>query len=170
MKYFTPELFVRMQADDDETLDAVDGEWQIAVGRYRERIARIRSSLPASVRSCLKRVPLHDADVLSLARENGHFVIVLRLEPPDRQTVILTYTLLGEATIEKRAIPRKHCTPGVQWLYDEWDVLSRSPGQYTHQILLSNGWEVRLRFRALKVVVADGLLPSVALAAGESTS
>lgn len=158
MNYFTPDLFVRMQSDDDDVLDAVDAEWEAARRRYRERLSIVRSKFPESVRRHIEKLSLHDAEVLSLARENGHFVCVLLLDAPRRQTVILTYTLAGDASIDKSAIPAGFCTPHVRWLYDEWDVAPRTRKQFVHRILLSNGWELRLRFRNLQVVVANAVL------------
>ena len=159
MKYFTPELFVRLQSSDADTADKADEEWEGALMRYRRRLDRIRSDLPRAARHLAFDLQLHDAEVLSMARENGRFVSVLRLSTPPARTVILTYRLAGEAKIDRAALPSPYRSSEANWLYDEVDVVSGKK-VYRHFILLSNGWQLELHFRELSIFEADALLPS----------
>ena len=43
-------------------------------------------------------------------------------------------------------------------MYDEFDVTPQ--GSYSHEILLSNGWQMSIQFRDLRLVVAQDLLPA----------
>ena len=160
MKFFTPELFIQLQAPDPDAADQADETWKSALSRYRRRLDRIHPVLPRAVRHLAYDLLLHDADVLSLARENGRFVIVLRLSAPPCQTVILTYQLVSEPKIDAEALPTLYSSNEVKWLYDEVDVVAGKK-QYRQSILLSNGWELRLLFREVTVFEAEGLLPSM---------
>ena len=44
------------------------------------------------------------------------------------------------------------------WRYEEFDVDRR--GQCTFNVLLRNGWEVRLRFRDFQFLIAEEILPA----------
>src|SRR5690348_3281122 len=158
MKFFTPELFIQLQASDLDAADRADHAWESALSRYGRRLYRIRLALPRAVRRLVQDLVLHDADVLTLARENGRFVIVLRLSAPPCRTVILTYRLAGDPKIDSAALPPTFCSTQAKWLYDELDIVAGKK-QYRHSILLSNGWELRLPFRDLSIFEADGLLP-----------
>src|SRR5205807_1913527 len=102
----------------------------------------------------------------------------------------LTYSLVDEPVINRNAFAEEHRTPHTMWLYDEFDVdremlfhpkhriqkkataVSRSERDkekwkpiFLHSILLSNGWEIRLRFhrladtRTVSLLRLDGSAP-----------
>jgi hypothetical protein len=48
----------------------------------------------------------------------------------------------------------------VQWLHDELELTATAPAAYLHSILLSNGWEVRLPFKDVRVEQAHALIPA----------
>ena len=156
MKYFTPKLYAALQDSDDHAMDAADAAWQKAVDRYERRLCKIRPTLPRSLRCLLDDLYLHDANVLSVARNGDKFVIVLELEVPPKDLVVVTYTLAGTPDIDFAALPPEHCTTHPLWMYDEVDVTPKK--LYSHEILFSNGWHMRLRFRAVDVVVAHSLV------------
>lgn len=157
MKYFTPELYMRMQSTDEAEIVAVDAEWEHAGALYERRLKKIHSELPRAVRQLLNDLYLHDADVIDLGREGDLFVFVLRLDAAPRPLVVLKYRLVDEPVIDTAALPEQYCSKHVEWMYDEINVVSRKR-HFTHEILLSNGWEIRLRFRELQVTVTQGLL------------
>ncbi|HEV3004114.1 MAG TPA: hypothetical protein VGX78_06605, partial [Pirellulales bacterium] len=75
MKYFTPELHVRLQGLDAREMDQADAEWERAEQKYRRRLKAIRAKLPQSALDVLEGVPLHDAEVLWI----GHARSSLRI-------------------------------------------------------------------------------------------
>src|SRR5712675_1792886 len=143
MKYFTPELCVRMQSCEGNAIDTLHAEWEHAASAYERRLKKIRTELPKSLRSLLDDYYLHDADVLNLAQRSGTFVIVLQLSSPPRDVVILTYKLVETATIDSTALPAEYCSQHVQWMYDELNLVPRKK-HFSHDLLLSNGWQIRL--------------------------
>lgn len=159
MKYFTPELYTRLQQPGPEEMDAADVAWEDAVRLYEEHLQAVRPELPEAVRHLLDDCYLHDADVLSMGRQGGTFVVVLRLAVPPHNLLVLTYDLTGAPAIDTAALPGEVRSPRVQWLFDEIGRVTGDPAAYTHMILLSNGWQVCLTFQAVHVLAAQALLP-----------
>lgn len=162
MKYFTPELYVRLQSCEGDAIDALHAEWERAASAYQRRLKKIRTELPKSLRNLLDDYYLHDADVLNLAQRSRAFVIVLQLSAPPRNVVVLTYKLVEPASIDSAAFTREYCSQHVQWMFDEVNLKPRKR-HFSHDVLLSNGWNIRLTFRDVQVVVAQPLLPAVEL-------
>jgi hypothetical protein len=173
MNYFTPKLFVRLQDVRDE---AAIQDWEQAVRDYAASLGGILPRLPASLRQMLKKLPLHDADILSMTRLKDTLSITLRPELSG-ELLVLSYTLVEGPSINRSALPPEHCTEQVAWLYDElglelvsgppnWQTAAdrvRGDGRATictHSILLSNGWEVRLKFRRFKLLRPETFIPS----------
>jgi hypothetical protein len=48
----------------------------------------------------------------------------------------------------------------VEWQYDEIESVPGEPPTWRQSVLLSNGWEVTLHFRDIKVEEMQALLPS----------
>lgn len=173
MKFFTLELMERLASLDDAVADAADAEWEDAVTRHEEQLQAIRPHLPPSLCYLWDNFYLHDADVLSLGRQGQTFVIVLRLEVPPRELLILNYQLAEEPLINPEALPLEGRGSPVQWMYDELGLLPDQTEVSTHTILFSNGWEVQLRLRDVQVIAAQTLLagsaPQVELGVAQST-
>jgi hypothetical protein len=160
MKYFTPELYARLQDfRSDEAMDAADAAWEKATQRYRRHLRRIWPELPETLRSLLDNVYLHDADVLSMGEQGETFLIVLRLDVPPNELLILKYTLAERAVIRTAAFSTANHAGPMQWMYDEVGLLRGKKAGCTHSILFSNGWEVELRLRGLEVVRAQTVYP-----------
>ncbi len=160
MKLFTSELYVRGQSQDDANRDEVDRLWEDANRQYEQRLQQIRPQLPTHIQSFLDELLLHDADVWSLARHGDQLIMVLRKDIPPRDVVILTYTLVAEPAINTAAIPPEHCSRVMQFLYDEFDLVEDDGKKlYVQSILFSNGWEVQIKFRDVKVERADAIFP-----------
>ncbi len=62
MKYFTPELYVQGNSDDDDVVDFVEKEWERRNNRYRRHYKKIQSQLPETLRKFHDEQCLHDAD------------------------------------------------------------------------------------------------------------
>lgn len=177
MNYFTPDLFVRLQNLQDRT---ANDDWEKAVEKYDAYLRSIRSRLPRSLRRIVEELYLHDAAVLCMSRRGKTLSVTLQLEPPAESLLVLNYSLLGDPEINRSALPAEYCADYAAWLYDEVEVerpLSAAPRQkgkkngratedrpvpvYSHKILLSNGWEVSVRFRVLRLSRPTALIPCV---------
>jgi hypothetical protein len=160
MRYFTRDLYLRLQLNGEADMNAADAEWDKAVERYDRRLKAIWSELPRALRVLFKKLYLHDAEVLSMGQHDQLFVIVVKLEVPPQELVTITYNLTDEPKINLNALPPEHCSNYVQWMHDEVDLVRRkNKKHFTHAILFSNGWEVCLSFRDVRVAVTKRLLP-----------
>jgi nitrogen fixation protein len=159
MRYFTPELYLRNQSEDDSVLNQVEKEWEGNVDRYQAYIDQTRPALPAGVLTLLDHFALHGAAVLAMGRDGESFVIVLQLDPA-YAVLVLSYRLVREASINRAAFGTEGPPGQAHWLYDEWQLVAEEPPLYGHSILLSNGWEIELRFRDLQVSAVQPVLLS----------
>ncbi len=158
MKYFTPELLGRIASEDDDVMEAADEEWERAIVRSERRWLKVRDKFPQTVQKFNDdSVCLHDAELLSMGRQGDTFVMVLEPEPPAQTTVVLTFTLDGEPVIDPRALADREERTFALWMYEEWD-LDRQ-GRCLFEVLLSNGWSVKLRFREFQYLIAQRLFP-----------
>ncbi len=161
MKFFTPELHMAFYTDDRAEFLATHERWEDANVRYLAHVEAIRPKLPQIFR-LYEQVLLHDAHVTSMHRDGERFVLTLEPELDTVHLVVLDYSLLGEPRIQT-VLPPGECSPYPQYLYDELD-LDEPDGQtptFRHDILLSNGWEVSLRFRCVEVSMPQRLLPAL---------
>jgi hypothetical protein len=174
MRYFTPELFARLQDLDDR---AALKEWDRSAERYSTSLQQIHSRLPVTVRKLAGLPLLHDAEVLCIAQSRDKVSITLEPESDDGRLIVLSYTVVEDPQINRSAFPDTYRTEYVAWLYDE--IALGKPGArrpsfprgatardgrvpvYHHDILLSNGWELSLRFRSVKIARPRRLLPSL---------
>jgi hypothetical protein len=160
MKYFTPGLYRRLQdCSSDDAMGAADAAWETAAQRYKRMLRRVRTLFPKGLRSLVEDFYLHDAEVLSMEQEGKTFVIVLRLDTPPRELLVLTYQLLEEAIVNTDALPSRGDLEPVQWMYDEVCAARGKGIGWVHSILLSNGWEIQLRLSNVEVTRAQALYP-----------
>lgn len=170
MRHFTAARYLNLgRLDDEQQFLAAQSAWEEAVVAYRDQLQRIRKQLPRGLVRLVTTVYLHDARVLAMHQSEQDFLITLHpISTPSRLAVI-GYSLVEEPTIMQGVLPSDHCRDPIVWLYDELD-LDRPEGPrglpdpsgkptYRHDILLSNGWEVRLRFRSAWVKQPLGVLP-----------
>jgi hypothetical protein len=159
MKYFTPERYLSLgNLDDEQRFLAAQQQWEEAIAGYRAQLQRIRKELPRGLWRLIESVYLHDARVLTMHQIDQAFFIILQPLSAPAHLIVLGYDLVEEPMIEQHVLPPERCREPIEWLYDELDLdrpegprgLPAPPGNPTirHDILLSNGWEVRLRFRS----------------------
>lgn len=172
MKYFTPERYLRLGSLDDEKAFLVAQEqWEEALSSYREQLQRIRKELPRGLRNFIESVHLHDARVLTMHQTEEEFFITLQPPSDPGRLAVLGYKVVEEPVIEQNALPPDPRRGPIEWLYDELDLdwpegprgLPAPAGKPTirHNILLSNGWEVTLRFRSAWVKRPLRVIPVV---------
>jgi hypothetical protein len=159
VKYFSPALYLRFQADDDAVADAADEEWETNGAEYVRRLDAIRGNLPPALLKLMDSYYLHDAKVSRLARAGDDFLIEIRPIYPPEDLILLRYALVGEASLNHEAFSGKFATSHVLWMYDEIDFDAIS-GTFTQDILFSNGWELGLRFHDVELILAQDLLPA----------
>jgi hypothetical protein len=175
MQYFTPERWVKLQhVEDERAFNTAQAEWEQALTAYREALEQAIPCLPPNLRRFVKRECLHDARVLADWGGRLHLTILLRPEPPGLRLVLLNYTLAEPPTVDLAALPREYRTEHTTWMYDEVGVEAGS-GQngdpvFTHSYLLSDGREVRLRFRRFTFSQREPGLPLPAPPAVEGFS
>ncbi len=159
MKYFTPELYLRLQdTSSDEVMDAADEAWEKVAEKYRRYLKRIFKRLPKGLRRLLDDYYLHDARILCLGQRGRNFLIALRLDTTPHELLFLNYRLTRPAQVRKQVLPPEHATQTPEWMYDEVG-LARGGLGYTQAILLSNGWEIHFTFQDVKVIATDSCLP-----------
>jgi hypothetical protein len=172
MKYFTAERYLNLgNPDDERRFLAAHEQWEQAIADYRDHLKRIHKELPRNLWRLIESVYLHDARVLTMHQSNQDFFITLQPLAPAAQLIVLCYSLVEEPIIEQNVLPPERCREPIEWLYDELDLdrpegprgLPASSGKPTirHNILLSNGWEVRLHFRSAWVKRPLRIIPIV---------
>jgi hypothetical protein len=161
MKYFTPELIVMGQSDDDRVLQEQNRLWEEAGAQYVAYLHTVRPHLAAGLRQIDERYHLHDAIICGMGKQDHAFVIVLQLDTPPRSILTFTYDLVEEPAIVKGVLPPALCAPEplADWQYDEIEMVPGTPTTWAQSILLGNGWEVRLHFRDVRVQEAEAILP-----------
>jgi hypothetical protein len=160
MKYFTPDLYVRLQDRESEAMDTADAAWEDAAQRYDGYLQTILPELPPPVRQLLEGYYLHDAEVLSAGRQGDCFVIVLQLDVPPNDLLSITYTLTAEPLIDRSALPAEYRSPRMTWQYEELEVCGSGEARHCRQgILFSNGWEIQVSFREVRLVSVQPIYP-----------
>jgi hypothetical protein len=163
MNYFTPERYLRLgNRDNKEQFLASLQEWEDAITAYKDHLEEIRKKLPRALAALIKSVYLHDARVLTMHQDEDRFEITLQPVSTPGQLVVLFYRLVGDPMIKQGVLPAERCREPIEWLYDEIDLErprapegmappARGKPTFRHNILLSNGWEVVVRFDSCAV-------------------
>jgi hypothetical protein len=156
MRYFTPQRYLALQNADPLAMNAADADWDEAVEHYDAYLQSIIQEIPETVRSLLDGFYLHDARVLIIGQREDTFLISLQLDVPPKELLTITYTLAGSAKINKQGFSPPGGEHAPVWLYEEIESLRESDKQiFAHDILLSNGWVLRIPFSDVKLEVAD---------------
>src|SRR5436853_7129831 len=117
MKYFTPELIVMGQSEDDQVLGEQEQLWDEAADRYVSYLDSVRPSFPPGLRQIDESYYLHDAIIQGMGRRGHSFVIILQLDTPPQSILTFTYDLVEDPTIRKDALPAEASGTGtvVAW-------------------------------------------------------
>lgn len=175
MKYFTPERFVRLQDLSDEVAArAVMTDWDHAVEAYAVHLKRLQARSPKELGPFIELGSLHDARLVAMWQERQDVLrMLVQREREPSHIVDLNYRLVKPPRINQAAFPEAFRSVNAAWLYDELNVeprtsfdpasrqIFRTTGKaarskttlpvFRHDILLSNGWEVGLRFYRLSI-------------------
>ena len=151
MKYFTPELYLRLSSKNRTVVEKAHNDWEEAIQGYAEQLNRIAPKLPASTLTLAKSLCLHDYDYLGLnmpqAPDLNNSVAAL-VTRHNRSLVVLVYLLAEDPLIQEVDGPWPFSKEKVHWLYDEFDL--RADGTQQHEVLLSNGRILTLRFEVVQ--------------------
>lgn len=159
MKYFTPDLILRVGTSDPAGANAADAEWDRRLEEYEKHREAILLRLPEHVRQ-YEGLLLHDAQVWCMTRQGDKLTMIMRKDIPPRDVVQMIYTLAADPVINPAALPREEFARGMQYLYNEFDMTQEdAPTVYTESILFSNGWEMRLEYTDVHVTLAQPLYP-----------
>jgi hypothetical protein len=161
MKYFTPDLIARGQSEDSRVLNEVEALWDERCDQYNAYLASIRDELCPGLRCIEDNYYLQDAKVPGMGCREGTFVIVLQLDTPPHSLLTLNYELVEPLRINPHELPESARSRGevVEWQYDEIEKASGTPPTWKQSILLSNGWEVAVHFRDVRIDEMQPLLP-----------
>lgn len=162
MRFFTPELYLRFNAQDDDVADQADMDWESAIHAYHEHLNGIRDQMPQQVKT-LSELCLHDCDLLGwdeniepdprfsagpLPVWSAFSVMSLRR---DGDLVSLNYVLWDKI----RHHPAPSGWPFFKshpcWLYDEIDIAQGEHGKFLHRILFSDGTTAQIPFAMVHV-------------------
>lgn len=168
MKYFTPELYVQLQNIRDE--EAIQ-EWERRVELYDAELTNALPKFSKALKEFAQKYNLHDAAVLSVTLSGKTVRMVLQPDYPDAGLVQLTYTLWERPQVLQGVFAPEYCSYPTCWLYDEVGLeqpasevgeLNGEPRLlpvYRHNILLSDGWEIRLKFKKLGLSRPQAIVP-----------
>jgi hypothetical protein len=162
MKYFTRELIEMGQSRDDAVLDRQDALWEEVCERFEAYLDSVRGEMPPGLRQRWDNYYLRDARIRGVGQRGRSFLILLQLDTPPESLVSFTYDLVEDPVIDKAALSPESCSTGdrVDWLYDEIEPVGGAPPTWVQSILLSNGWELRLHFRDVRVEETPALIPA----------
>lgn len=162
MKYFTPELIVAYGSNDPTTWKQAEERWDTACEQYNTALSSLKPAFPPGLRRIEENYSLHDAVIQGMGWREGAFVFMLQLDPPPQLLLTLTYDLAEEPTVKQDVLPAEYRSTGsyIDWQYDEIEKASEQPPTWRQSILLSNGWEILLRFRDIRVEEIQALIPS----------
>jgi hypothetical protein len=148
MRYFTPELFLKLNSSDSKTVDDAIEQWERAILAYKKGLRKLRREWPSQLES-LSELSLHDWNLVTIKGSPAGSAnsVVLGLKH-NKEIVFLYYILTRKLhTIEAPAEWSTSKTR-VHWLYDE---LHASGDDLTHSILLSDGTVLIIPFSNCQV-------------------
>lgn len=122
----------------------------------------VRPHFPPGLRQIDESYYLHDAIIHGLGRRGPFLVMILQLDTPPQSILTFTYDLVDEPVIVKDVLPQKGCDTGsiVEWRYNEIEKVPGNPPTWRESLLLSNGWELVLHFRDVRVDEIQAVFPA----------
>lgn len=159
MKFFTPELYARLQRSDLSDVQAADDDWEKAEAQYERRLEAVRDKLPESALKLLDGPRWHDAEVFWMGQAGPFFAILLKLEPPLSATMLVTYRTVEQVCLDRAAFANELRASVMQWMYDEIDLGNRA-GCFRHAILFSNGSQIEIEAGEVQITTVDTVYAS----------
>ena len=160
MKFFTPELFVALNSQQEDVVDEAIEKWDAARDDYRKHFAKIEKKLPKSFVKLCKTVSLHDSLVERPANpvwticqtddQGEHIRAIISLRQEHAEFDLIYLDLVKPTEWSKPVDSDRFSDEHVLWLYDE--VGRTKDGNYTHEILFSNGHVVLVTFQGFTYV------------------
>jgi hypothetical protein len=167
MRFFTPELFVELNSDNDDVIDRAERKWEVARTQYQNYLKSIEKKLPNSLLQFCKEMHLHDSRVkyepnpvwtICHTDNTGQHTGAVLAVTYKATEFVLSYLDLVEPTRVHRPVdsPVFH-SQHVLWLYDEVSQVKKNV--YSHDILFSDGNVLTVRFKGFmydEIVAARG--------------
>jgi hypothetical protein len=165
MQFFTPELYLRFNSENDDVASAADGEWERAIGDYRQHLDTIRDQMPSQVRK-LAALDLHDAEFLACDElvEPTNFGSSKTLAPLPHWSALQIVSVKQSDALTSliyflwdrvREAPSPSDWPFSKnrphWLYDEIGTAANRAGSFLHRILCSDGRVVEIPFTSVVI-------------------
>lgn len=151
MRYFTPDLVLRLNSSQPELIDSAMAEWERAVLAYRKGLRAVRREMPSQSR-VITELSLHDWNLVDIKWNTSgsvHFAFIL-LEH-DKDIAVLCYALAQNLrridSPKEWSLSKRH----VHWLYDEVDVSDGDHESFLHRILFSDGTILLVPFSSCEV-------------------
>ena len=163
MKFFSRDLYARLQSPREEVVDEAEAGWEEAVAGYEDYLEKVRAEMPSHVRA-LADTYLHDAEFLALS-ENVQPVSPPELSPFPSWAATAVLLLKQEGTFRTLVYGlldrvRTHDAPedwplskrNKHWLCDEVLMNADRHRGFLHRILFSDGEVVEIPFSTFNEV------------------
>ncbi len=141
MRYFTPELVLKLNSSDSETVDEATERWEDAILSYQKHIRKLSREMPLDFRPITK-LSLHDWNLVAVCKDGAGAKggpVLLAVE--DNGNLIFLWYLLSQK-VSRIDSPEgwPFTADSIEWLYDEVDFNNKE-GQksFVHRILFSDG-------------------------------
>lgn len=139
MKYFTPELYIRINS---EYPDKADKDWVDACTAYVAQLASVKDPRVDELISLY----LHDAELQHFNPLKGRLVLLL----VDNDTALtLNYTLTSPIKVHPRVELWRFSTSRPCWAYEELD---KQGEDFVQNILLSDGRVLEIPFSNVQIL------------------
>lgn len=158
MRFFTPDLYLRYNSDEDSVADRAETEWETAIQEYKNYLNDFSDLMNPSVDFLARSFNPHDARILSIQEENIHPfdkqsivqprpAVIISLKSSDT-TYNIIYFLWNTIVYSAKPAYWPLSNLDKHWLYDEIDVETKSPffPFFVHRILLSDGTVMAVPF------------------------
>ncbi len=164
MKFFTAELYGRVNSADEHVAQAACKEWEVALAAYAIEQAKTFAAFPEIAAEFISKVCFHDAEVVahefaappppSQYHVNGgmFYSFFLRDENFFYAVNCLLRRPAQTRQVEAAVFQAGHAGSGLFWLYDEFITENDGKGGQAlyHNILLSDGREITLPLTNIK--------------------
>ena len=160
MRFFTPELFIALNSQNEDVVEDALEKWEAARKDYREHFAKIEAKLPKPFVKLRKTVALHDSlaepranplwTVCQTDDQGEHIRAVISLRQEHAEFDLIYLDLVKPIAWSKPVESEFFSDEHVLWLYDEAGLAKN--GDFTHEILFSNGSVVLVTFQGFTYV------------------